>query len=84
MDSSVKIPIYLMSELRDQLYDTKWTYMSPLQAEASFEERYDFLKVTVTLIALNQSGKLLCMNDDVEAANLSLLHLDPERTSHRI
>ena len=58
--------------------------MSSLQAEASFEERYDFLKVTATLITLNQSGKFLCMNDDVEAANLSLLQLDPERTSLRI
>jgi hypothetical protein len=58
--------------------------MGSLQAEAGFEEGYDFLKVTATLIALNQSGKFLCMNDDVEAANLSLLHLDPERTSIRI
>jgi hypothetical protein len=58
--------------------------MGSLQAEASFEQRYDFLKVTATLIALNQSGKFLCMDDDVEAANLSLLHLDLERTSPRI
>lgn len=58
--------------------------MSSLQAETSFEERYDLLKVAATLIALDQSGKFLCMDDDVKAANLSLLHLDPERTSLRI
>lgn len=58
--------------------------MSSLQAEASLEERNDFLKVAVTLIALNQSGELLCVNDDVEAANLSLLHLNPETTTLRI
>ena len=55
--------------------------MSPLQAKASLEKGDDFLKVTATLVALTQSRKLFCMDDDVEAANLSLRHLDSEKTS---